>query len=231
MILLDCVLLYRFVRTEYSLVLTNILIDQSVEFPVRQLAGVLFKQFVEVHWSQNSEKFEEPEIDAGIKQHVKQILPLGLGDQNSKIRSVVAYSIAIIGNFDWPELWPELFAILLTALNGHGIIISNVVNQQQSPAINMHAVHGALETLTEIVKDVTDLQMPQVAPALIPQVYKIFIEPQSYSIELRKRTIEIFRTVIDVIAEMSDYDSVSRIYPALFKFLRRIDLINFWIFD
>ena len=194
--------------------MTSILIDQSIQFPIRQLAGVLFKQFVEVHWSQNSEKFEEPEINGAIKQHVKQTLPLGLGDQNSKIRSVVAYSIAIIGHFDWPELWPELFGILLTALNGHGILISSVVNQQQSANPNLNAVHGALETLTEIVKDVTDLQMPQIAPVLIPQVYKIFVDPSNYSIELRKRTIEIFRSIVDVIAEMSDYDSVSSGHPS-----------------
>lgn len=148
-------------------------------------------------------------MNASIKLLVKQMLPLGLGDQNSKIRSVVAYSIAIIGHFDWPELWPELFGILLTALNGHGIVISGIVNQQQSGNPNLSAVHGALETLTEIVKDVTDLQMPQIAPVLIPQVYKIFIDPHNYSIDLRKRTIEIFRALIDVIAEMSDYDSVS----------------------
>ena len=39
------------------MVLVNILIDQSCDFGLRQLAGVLFKQFCEIHWSQNSEKF------------------------------------------------------------------------------------------------------------------------------------------------------------------------------
>ena len=132
----------------------------------------MFKQFVEVHWSQTSEKFQEPEIDPNTKQRVKQLLPLGLNDQSSKIRTTVAFAISTIANWDWPEMWPELFQILLNALNGNG----NNMNAN----LDLNAVHGALVTLTEIVQEVTDIQMPQVAPAIIPQIYKIFIVYQIY---------------------------------------------------
>ena len=181
----------------------NILIDQQCDFGLRQLAGVLFKQFVEVHWSQSSEKFQEPEIDPNTKLRVKQLLPLGLNDQSSKIRTTVAFAISTIANWDWPELWPELFQILLNALNGS-------VNNMNAN-LDLNAVHGALVTLTEIVQEVTDIQMPQVAPAIIPQIYKIFIDPQNYSIELRKKSIEIFSTLVSVIAEMAEYDTVNSI--------------------
>jgi len=178
------------------LCLTHILIDQACDFGLRQLAGVLFKQFCEIHWSQNSEKFVEPEVDLAIKQRVKQILPMGLNDQSSKIRTTVAFAISTIAHFDWPELWPELFGFLLNALSVNVTIGSN-----------MNGVHGALVTLSEIINEVTDIQMPTIAPAIIPQVYKIFIDPQSYSIDLRKRAIEIFTAIINVIAEMAEYDS------------------------
>ena len=89
--------------------LVNILIDQSNDFGIRQLAGVLFKQFVEAHWSQNSEKFVEPEIDAQIKLRVKELLPIGINDTNSKIRKSVAFAIASLAHWDWPEQWPQLF--------------------------------------------------------------------------------------------------------------------------
>lgn len=181
--------------------MVNLLIDQSCLFAIRQLAGVLFKQYVEAHWSQNSEKFEDPEIDAGIKQRVRQLLPIGLNDQSSKIRGVVAYSVATIASWDWPELWPELFDLLLAALNGNTI-------GNNSAATDMNAVHGALETLTELVPEVTDIQMPQVAPAILPQMYKIFIDPQNYSINLRKRAIEIFTSIVNVVADMAEYDTV-----------------------
>lgn len=185
---------YNISSPEYCFILLNFIIDKSSEFGIRQMAGVLFKQYVETHWNKNSEKFKEPEINDEVKCQIKLILPTGLADESSKIRLIVAYSVATIAHWDWPELWPELFGLLLSALNAeHGI--------------DLNAVHGALETLTDIVQEVTDIQMPQVAPAIIPQMYKIFIDPSSYSIALRKMSLEIFTSLVLVISEMSEYDA------------------------
>lgn len=151
----------------------NLILDQATDFGIRQLAGVMFKQYIEIHWSQNSEKFKEPEMNENVKARIKQILPAGLADQSSKIRSIVAYSVATIAHWDWPEQWSELFGILLSSLSAENI--------------DINAVHGTLETLTEIVQEVTDLQLPQIAPAIIPQLYKIFIDPNRYPINLRTK--------------------------------------------
>lgn len=180
------------------------MLNESNEFGIRQLAGVLFKQYVEVHWTQNTDKFQEPEVDPEVKQKVKQLLPLGISDQSSKVRTQVAVAVSLIASWDWPESWPNLFDILLSALNGVPVGKPNPTNQ-----IDLNTVHGALETLNNIVPDISDLQMPQVAPAVIPQIYKIFIDPENYSIMLRKRTIEIFSAIIDVISEMAEYDPVT----------------------
>ena len=179
---------------EYCLILVNLIIDQTVEFGIRQLAGVMFKQYVEIHWSKNAEKFKEPEITEPIKLSIKQVLPSGLADQSSKIRSIVACAVAIIAHWDWPEQWPQLFGILLSALSPDNL--------------DLNAVHGTLETLTEIVLEITDIQMPQIAPAIIPQLYKIFIDPQRYSINLRTSSVEIFTSLVNVISDMAEYDSV-----------------------
>ncbi len=184
---------------EYPLILVNLLINQSNEFAVRQLAGVLAKQFIEVHWSQNSDKFQEPEIDQFAKLKIRHLLPLALNDQSSKIRTTVAFVIASIAHWDWPELWPELFGILLTALSG---------NLSGTHVIDLNGVHGALETLTEIVHEVTDIQMPQVAPAVLPQLYKIFIDPVNFSLDLRNKAVSIFTSLANVVAEMAEYDTV-----------------------
>ncbi len=173
---------------------------------MRQLAGVLFKQYVEVHWSPSAEKFEEPEIDGQVKLRVKELLPLGLNDPASKIRTTVAFAIASLASWDWPEHWPALWPQLMVCLNGGSSIAA-----PSTPAagVDLNAVHGALETLTEIVQEVTDIQMPQVGPSVLPQLYRIFVEPLTYSIALRRRAIEIFASLVSVIAEMSEYDSVS----------------------
>ena len=50
----DCLL-------EFGVYLTEFTVDTSVVVEVRQLASLLLKQYVEVHWSQHSEKFRQPE--------------------------------------------------------------------------------------------------------------------------------------------------------------------------
>jgi hypothetical protein len=185
-------LIIIFQHLEYSYLLVKILLDQTLNFGVRQLSGVLFKQYVELHWSTNSEKFKEPEIQSQYKIKIKQILPLGLADSLSKIRVTVAYAIATIAHWDWPELWPELFPTLIQALSGN----------------DLNAIHGSIKTLSEFIDEVTDIQMPHIAPALMPQIYNIFINPQHYHIRLRSRSIEIFNSLVNVVSEMSEYDTV-----------------------
>ena len=41
--------------------LAEFTVDTSVAVEVRQLASLLLKQYVEVHWSQHSDKFRQPE--------------------------------------------------------------------------------------------------------------------------------------------------------------------------
>lgn len=67
-----------------------------------------------------------------IKICVRKLLPAGLSDDHSKVRSTVAYAIAAIARWDWPENWPDLFDQMMTALTS------------QSPNL----VHGVMRVLT-----------------------------------------------------------------------------------
>ena len=66
------------------------------------------------------------------KAAIRQILPMGLKESISKVRSSVAYAVSAIAHWDWPEAWPELFQILMEALTSG----------------NQDAVHGAMRVLT-----------------------------------------------------------------------------------
>lgn len=63
--------------------------NQSFEFSLRQLAAVMLKKYVENHWS-------EEDADLGTKlfatesakKSIKNILPNGLYDPNSKVLTV-----------------------------------------------------------------------------------------------------------------------------------------------
>jgi hypothetical protein len=65
-----------------------------------------------------------------------------------------------------------------------------------------------LSCYQDFIGEVTDMQLPQVAPRVMPQIYNIFINPQHFHIRLRCRTIEIFNSLVNTIAEMSEYDTV-----------------------
>lgn len=60
------------------------------------------------------------------------LLPRGLRESISKVRSSVAYAVSAIAHWDWPEAWPQLFNLLMEML------VSGEIS----------AVHGAMRVLT-----------------------------------------------------------------------------------
>ncbi len=66
------------------------------------------------------------------KAAIRELLPSGLREAISKVRSSVAYAVSAIAHWDWPEAWPGLFKLLMDML------ASGDVN----------AVHGAMRVLT-----------------------------------------------------------------------------------
>ena len=104
------------VTDEYGVHLTEITLHREGPLPLRQMAGLLLKQYVDAHWSCEAEKFKEPEATPKAKAAVRAMLPLGLKESISKVRNSVAYCVSAIASWDWPEQWPELFEILTEAL-------------------------------------------------------------------------------------------------------------------
>ncbi|XP_064607438.1 importin-9-like [Liolophura sinensis] len=194
------------VTEEFGIHLAEFTVDPQGPLAIRQLASVLLKQYVEVHWSQHAEKFRPPETSNGAKAAVRQILPAGLREPISKVRSSVAYAVSAIAHWDWPEAWPELFNILVQALTSG----------------DTNAVHGAMRVLTEFCQDVTDIQMIQVAPVILPEMYKIFTQAELYSIRTRSRAVSIFNVCSGLIAAMSDLNKgvpKQLLYPVLPQFM------------
>lgn len=65
---------------------------------------------------------------------IRELLPSGLRESVSKVRSSVAYAVSAIAHWDWPEAWPQLFNLLM------GMLVSG----------DLRAVHGAMRVLTGI---------------------------------------------------------------------------------
>ncbi|XP_033214886.1 importin-9 [Belonocnema kinseyi] len=177
------------VTDEFGVHLTEFVIDPNSLLPIRQLASVLLKQYVETHWCSLAEKFRPPEIKQATKEKIKELLPVGLRESISKVRTAVAYAISAIAHWDWPENWPGLFDILVSCLSRE----------------NEFAVHGAMRVLTEFTRDLTDTHLPNVGPIILQEMYRIIQSETEYSIRIRGRAIEIFTTVTNLVAETSTY--------------------------
>lgn len=74
-----------------------------------------------------------------------------------QVRSSVAFTIAAIGHWDWPEAWPDLFDIMMAAL--------------ADP--DEFAVQGAVRVLKEFSRDLTDTQ--EINNAIHKGKYLVFI--------------------------------------------------------
>lgn len=85
---------------------------------------------------------------------IRELLPNGLRESISKVRSSVAYAVSAIAHWDWPEAWPQLFSLLM------GMLVSGDLN----------AVHGAMRVLTgtgslSLPWGVTSVALPGAAPS------------------------------------------------------------------
>jgi len=190
------------VVNEYALYLTEIMLDKCVDWPVRQLACVLLKQFVNSHWSKSkdSDNYNQPELSSKDKETIRNLLVGALASDPSydflknaperKLRSSLAYVISAIAFLDWPEEWPNLFDILITYISSN----------------NQGAVHGSMKVFNEICHDISDNQIPTISPIILPKMYEIFVSSGRYTNGTRDRAVQIFTIISETIALMCDYD-------------------------
>lgn len=74
----------------YGVYLAEITVDQRLDLPLRQLASVMLKQYVEQSWvlDLESEDLLKPVASDQAKKVIKSILPEALYDPNSKVRAL-----------------------------------------------------------------------------------------------------------------------------------------------
>jgi len=176
------------VTDDFGVHLCELTLSPDGALPVRQLSAVLLRQYIDTHWSKDAEKFRPPETGASAKNSIRQMLPLGLKESISKVRNTVAFSLAAIAHWDWPDHWPQLFQILMQAVKGS----------------DEFAVQGAVRVLKELSRDLTDSQIVTVAPAILPDIYRIFCESERYTVRTRSRAVEIFTTMTTMICTVGE---------------------------
>jgi hypothetical protein len=100
----------------FGITLLNIMLLQEVPYGLRQLAAVVLKKHVKEHWTFESPHFREPPVEDGEKAQIREMLPAGLSDSNSKLRTATAMAIAGIAKWDCPQQWPNLLPGLVHSI-------------------------------------------------------------------------------------------------------------------
>lgn len=175
----------------------QISLSDDKDFSIRHLSAVLLDHYIAKHWSDNSEKFQQPEVTLPIKQLIRGYLlkSLSISCDNSeqttrKLLSSFAHSISKIAQFDWPSSWPDLFPILIEYLNSG----------------SQTAIYSALKVFKELSNEVVDTQIPNVAPILLPHMLTIMSSNgYEYSLKSRRNAVKVFSSISETIIIMNEY--------------------------
>jgi hypothetical protein len=100
----------------HGIVLTNISLTSGAPNELRQLAAVLLKQYIKRHWIEGEKNYIPPVTTDDEKRYIKERLPAGLSEPNSKVRTAVALGIATIARWDYPDDWPGLLEHLVNSI-------------------------------------------------------------------------------------------------------------------
>jgi hypothetical protein len=177
--------------TGFPRALAEVVANQnSCQLPLRQLAAVLLKQYIKEYWEVAPGTGKTP-CSPEEKKFVRDALPHGLMENQSKMQTAVGVAIASIAMHDWPEKWPELFPGLLQLL--------------RSPA--SHQVLGAVRCLALLTDHISNTQLPQLLPPLLPELAGLCgvaggASSTAHPAQVQASALKVYRLVAETAANM-----------------------------
>lgn len=180
----------------FGVALLEILLSSAVDEQLRQLAAVLCRQFIHVHWTRQKAGFIEPEVQEEHKQTMRSQLVAALSLEQSKLRTAVSMAVASVAKEDFPDRWQELIPHLMGML------------QAGQP----HVVHGAMRCLVLVSEEITDNQVPHVITSLFPHLFTVFTAEGVHSKHVRARACTVMYKCIklmSLLGDASDSEAVS----------------------
>lgn len=107
-----------------------------------------------------------------------------------KLRSSIAHAVSVVAYCEWPEEWSDLFNILMNYLSSG----------------NAGIIYGAMKVFSDICHEISDTQIPSIAPALIPKMYEIFSNERAFSNSTRGRAVQIFTIITETVVMLEQFD-------------------------
>ncbi|GJV23332.1 exportin-2 [Tanacetum coccineum] len=120
----------------FTLAVLRLVAEPSVDEQIRLSAAVNFKNHLKTRWGPSA---AAPIPDAE-KEQIKQLIVWLMLSAGTKIQAQLSEALAVIGNHDFPKLWPALLPELKTNLE-------NAINVNDFPSVN-----GILATVNSLFK-------------------------------------------------------------------------------
>ena len=160
---------------------------ESAPLHLRQLACILLKNFVKVHWRADVPRFVPPLLGAEDKLLVKRTVTQLLGVKDTKLRTAVALCIATIVAWEWPEEWPSAITDLISCLrlDDRSWVKGSLI---------------VLETFVSAHKNLAPQKFQYVVEALFPELLRIFVSPEHYDAWTRQCAASIFLQCMQVLS-------------------------------
>ena len=171
---------------------------------VRQSAAVVLRRHIQRNWASEDADETTVQISDAEKAQVRHLLPASLAEPNSRIQTAVGMAIAEIGKSDCPHIWPDLLPGLVHAVKSSSItqggrdVRSYVADKSNNPP---HVVVGAVRCLALLVEDLSEEQVVEMAPVVLPELLNI-VQNEAHLPSLRRLSLSIFKTCLGALELM-----------------------------
>lgn len=182
----------------------QISLQEGLDFSIRHLASVLLDQYICRHWqADGNQRFEPPEVQYPYKVLIRNFLLKALNMESSadeeggnskdaEIRrqlNAYAHAISRIARYDWPSDYQDLLPTLV------GYIDSG------EPRV----AASALKVFKELSNEICDLNIPDFAPILLPNMLGILQSP-NFLARTKANAVKVFSSVAETIMCMNEVE-------------------------
>ncbi|CAL8101683.1 unnamed protein product [Calicophoron daubneyi] len=182
----------------FPVILVNLTADERVPVEIRQLSGITLKHYVATHWDETGcQEFKPPQTTDEAKGHVRASLLHTLCSPVRLVRTTAAHTITAIAQYDWPEFWPTLLPDLTEMLN----TVTTTEDEK-----NKALVHGVMRVLADMSGEISDLDIPKVAPILMPSLVRMLSDKQHFGNATRRNAVLVITNLVDTVISLGDHN-------------------------
>eukprot|EP01006_Ploeotia_vitrea_P037115 TRINITY_DN66091_c6_g1_i1.p1 TRINITY_DN66091_c6_g1~~TRINITY_DN66091_c6_g1_i1.p1 ORF type:complete len:1211 (+),score=690.25 TRINITY_DN66091_c6_g1_i1:43-3675(+) len=214
--------------------LLRLVAEQQRPAAMRQMAAVVLRRYVETGWSvegfyevranklkslhalseldqKEEEMVQRGEIQQRVPEQLKPtvrsmlLAPQLIGQSSSKLRTAVAGIVAMIGQYDFPEQWPEL--------------VPSLVNMIGSSS-DANVVQGCVRALLLLTEHLTAETQRKIANVTLPALLRVIQTGGKFPAWVLAHCVMIYRKSVLTIGHLGGDEAVKLVAPTFNSWLQ-----------